>query len=248
MTVVIKINRCIGIFLGLTMAIVLSAHPGIGLVMDQSGNVYYTDLENVWKLSPNGEKTIAVSNVHTHELYLDDDGKLYGEHVWYNREATDTWGYYIWCLHPDGTLKKIKEDKHNFPANNELVRTAEGTSYYSEKKGEGEKLMVQSLAENGRIRQYSDHVFEDIRWVHSPKCSDDVYVVDMLSIKRVDPNGDVHVVAENLKERNRIFSRVRDMHYLMGLTLDKHGRLYSCVYGEGKIVRIDGTGKQEVVY
>ena len=68
----------------------LKAHPGIGIVMDNEGNVYYTDLTHVWKIPKEGKLTIAVENVHTHELYLDSNGNLYGEHEWYNGEATDT--------------------------------------------------------------------------------------------------------------------------------------------------------------
>ena len=43
----------------------LSAHPGIGIVMDSQGNVFYTDLTHVWKIDPAGERTIAVENVQS---------------------------------------------------------------------------------------------------------------------------------------------------------------------------------------
>ena len=29
----------------------MEAHPGIGIVMDDDGNVFYTDLTHVWKIS-----------------------------------------------------------------------------------------------------------------------------------------------------------------------------------------------------
>ena len=41
------------------------AHPGIGIVMDRQGTVFYTDLTHVWKIMPDGAKSIAVRNVHT---------------------------------------------------------------------------------------------------------------------------------------------------------------------------------------
>lgn len=31
------------------------AHPGIGIVMDSKGNVFYTDLKQVWKIDPLGK-------------------------------------------------------------------------------------------------------------------------------------------------------------------------------------------------
>lgn len=49
----------------------LVAHPPVGIVMDRSGVVYYSDLERVWKIEPDGRKTVAVPDAHTHELDLD---------------------------------------------------------------------------------------------------------------------------------------------------------------------------------
>jgi hypothetical protein len=54
------------------------AHPGIGIVKDKKGNIYYTDLKQVWKIDRDGMKSVAVANVHTHELYVDQDDNLYG--------------------------------------------------------------------------------------------------------------------------------------------------------------------------
>lgn len=51
--------------------------------MDSKGDVYFTDLKHVWKLAPDGKKNIVVSNVHTHELWIDANDNLYGEHLWY---------------------------------------------------------------------------------------------------------------------------------------------------------------------
>jgi sugar lactone lactonase YvrE len=73
----------------------VAAHPGWGIVVDRKGNVFYTDLKQVWRLDPDGKKMVVVPNVHTHELYLDDDGTLYGEHLWYDGKK-EKWGHYLW--------------------------------------------------------------------------------------------------------------------------------------------------------
>ena len=59
------------------------AHPAVGIVRDSDGNIFYSDTANVWRIDPHGAKSIAVPNVHTHELWLDSAGNLYGEHLWY---------------------------------------------------------------------------------------------------------------------------------------------------------------------
>src|SRR5215831_15591660 len=56
------------------------AHPAIGVVMDATGAVYYTDTAQVWRIGPDGAKSIVVPNVHTHELWLDHEGNLFGVH------------------------------------------------------------------------------------------------------------------------------------------------------------------------
>lgn len=56
-----------------------TAHPGVGIVCDRVGNIFYTDLKNVYKIAQNGERTIAVAHVHTHELAPDLADNLYGD-------------------------------------------------------------------------------------------------------------------------------------------------------------------------
>ena len=32
-----------------------AAHPGIGIVADSRGNIFYTDLKQVWRIAPDGQ-------------------------------------------------------------------------------------------------------------------------------------------------------------------------------------------------
>ena len=41
----------------------ISAHPGIGIVKDSKGNIYYTDLKQVWRISSEGSKTAMLNHV-----------------------------------------------------------------------------------------------------------------------------------------------------------------------------------------
>jgi hypothetical protein len=97
-------------------------HPGVGIVMDSKGNVFYTDLHHVWKIDPKGNVTIAVEDVHTHELYLDKRDNLFGEHLWYEGEATDKWGHYVWKLTSEGKLQIVKPKQEGFLENYSFVR------------------------------------------------------------------------------------------------------------------------------
>lgn len=224
----------------------LKAHPGVGIVMDDEGNVFYTDLTHVWKISKEGKRTIAVENVHTHELYLDSKGNLYGEHEWYNGEAADTWGNYVWRLSKNGSFKKVLTNLEGFLDNTTLIRDKNGNSYWPKKSGNGEVLMKQSV--NGDNYAFSSHQFDDIRWMYFSKDDDNLYVVDNLKIKKVTPSGRVEVLAENLKENESAYMDVADRHYVFGLWTDRQKNIYVALYGARKVKKINHKGEITTVF
>lgn len=238
-------NKLYLVVLSLVFGLVLAkAHPGIGIVQDQQGNIYYTDLTHVWKISPDGERSIAVRNVHTHELYIDENGDLYGEHEWYEGEATDKWGNYVWCLSKYGELEKTIPDVEGFLDNNTLVRDIRGSSYWAEKHDGYEMLRKQGP--KGESQAFSSHQFTDIRWMHYSRHDQNLYVVDNLDVKQITPKGEVRVIADNLKEDKLPFGKVADRHYIFGLWTDREKQLYVALYGAGKVMKISEGVVSEV--
>ena len=219
----------------------LLAHPGISIVQNSNGIVYYTDLVHVWRIHPNGVHEIAVKDVHTHLLFLDEEDNLYGEHSWYEGEATDKWGYLIWKLDTKGKLEYIVPPTEGFPKNNQLVRDRTGNQYWPQEIIDHEVLM--KTTPDGEAMQFSTHKFEDIRWISAAKDRDFVFVVDMLSLKKVDAAGNVEIIVDNLKEEERLFNGVRDMHYVMGIWNDESGYIYAAVYGDRVVKRIAPDGE-----
>lgn len=222
------------------------AHPGTGIVMDSEGTVYYTDLVHVWKITPDGNHTIAVKNVHTHELYLDSDDNLYGEHVWYNGEAADTWGYYVWCLSNTGELDQTVPPTEGFPLNNTLVRDFDGTMYFADKAGDHEVLKKETI--DGQTALHTEHLFKDIRWIYFSEYDSNLYIIDYLKLKKVTSEGEVTVLANNLKETGGSHAGVGDHHYLMGIWMDKQEQVYVAAYGARKVKKINSEGAIEMVY
>ena len=112
------------------------AHPAVGIVRDRDGNIFYSDTARVWRINPQGVKSIAVDNVHTHELWLDAEGNLYGEHLWYEGGATHKWAHRVWKLARNGTLSDLiparsglREDYRDFF----FARDRNGVMYWVEK-------------------------------------------------------------------------------------------------------------------
>ena len=131
----------------LLFAATAAAHPSVSVVIDRQGNAYYSDLKQVWKVAPDGTKTVAVPGVHTHELYLDPQGNLYGEHLWYEGERTDKWGHYVWRRSPDGQVVKVIPNTEGFLENYSFVRDAAGNMYLANR----ERKRLERLAPNGDL-------------------------------------------------------------------------------------------------
>jgi len=96
----------LSLFAMLSCALRSSAHPSIAIVKDSKGNIYYSDLGQVWKIG-GGKKSIAVANVHTHELFIDVNDNLVGEHLWYDGDASGKFYHYLWRLEKNGKLDTI---------------------------------------------------------------------------------------------------------------------------------------------
>lgn len=218
----------------------VEAHPGVGIVMDTMGNIFYTDLIHVWKITPDGDRIIAVKNVHTHELYIDKMDNLYGEHEYYKGENIDKWGNYVWRLSKDGVFKKIIPEVEGFLENNTLVRDPQGNSYWA-KRSEGYQI-INIETPGGQNSALSTHKFQDIRWMHFSKTDHCLYVVDHLKIKKVTSSGDVEIIAGNLKDKKPPFEGVSDRHYIFGISTHTDKTVYVATFGAKKVKKIQPNG------
>ena len=225
--------------------IVLAAHPGIGIVMDSKGNVFYTDLEHVWRIDPAGQVSRAVANVHSHELYLDPEDNLFGMHSWYNGEVLDTWGYFIWKRAPDGTVSKVVDNSEGFPENNLLVRDCYGNEFWTE--GEVGEQRIHKRSPKGKVVSF-DQLFEDVRWMHVAPGSEDLYLIDYTSVFHLAANGKLTMLSDDLAQKHVRMAFVGARHNLMGMWTDPDGALYVAVFGGKVVKKVSPSGQVSEVY
>lgn len=237
-------------------ALPVAAHPGVGIVMDSRGNVFYTDLKQVWRIAPNRAKSVAVANVHTHELYVDAEDNLYGEHLWYEGERTDKWGHYVWRLSADGKLTQIiparegfRDDYRDFS----FVRDPAGNMYWAERGAR--PIVIRRRAPDGTTADFGGEAgLSDVRWMTvTPEGT--VYFIDVVDLVRIAPDGKVTRVAHNLKERPwwqrwadtlpYVEHLLGSRHFLMGLWADARGYVYVAAAGAGKVLRVSPEGRVE---
>lgn len=215
------------IFLSITETF---AHPSVSIIMDSKGNVYYSDLRQVWKIDIQGKKEAIVKNVHTHELFLDKDDNLYGEHLWYE-SSTDTWKRYVWKLSVDKKLEKIIPDTKGFRKDYSFVQDRNGNMYLPEDLGTCQKIIKKQS--NGIQIKLGDECLTKIKWM---TCTPDgiVYVIDNNDLKKIDNQGHVSLVVDKLSEKKQDGST----SYLSGPNVDTNGNVYVSDYDAQQVKKI----------
>lgn len=122
------------------------AHPPVSVVIDARGNVFYSDLERVWRVAPGGAKSVAVPDVHTHELYLDSQGSLFGEDLRYD---AGRWTHSVWKRDAAGRVTVVKPRTSGFLTGFSFVRDAAGNMYWPQRdRGE-----VRRRAPDGTVQR-----------------------------------------------------------------------------------------------
>ncbi len=219
------------------------AHPAIGIVQDSRGNIFYTDTKQVWKITPDGKKSVAVPNVHTHELCLDRADNLYGEHLWYEGDATKKWRHRVWCLKPDGTILNIIAPREGFLKDYSFIRDGAGNMYWADR---GAQTVIKKRSVEGTITIHATADFRDIGWMTATP-QGDLFLIDNGDLRRVTLDGKVTTVAVKLSEHQSAPAKASTRHYQMGQWLDTKGNVYVAVAAEQLVLKIASNGSKMVV-
>jgi len=209
----------------LVLAPPLLAHPAWGIVVNRAGEVYYSDLETVWKIDTHGKTTVArpgVNGRHVHDLSIDEAGNVYGEDY-------DGYTNHAWKLTPDGKVSfingtmwrgySIDENEHLRQQTRILkngVLVAGGR--FGHKDGKGSRAMFGHIA----------------AMTIAPDQS--IYVTDDPSIRRITPDGTVTTIAANL-DRPAAKNAIA-FGFLMGLTVAQNGDLYVADFRNRRVLKI----------
>jgi sugar lactone lactonase YvrE len=217
--------------------------------MDSRGNVYYTDLAQVWKIAPSGAKSVAVPGVHTHELYLDAKDNLYGEHLWYEGDKTKKWGHRVWRLSADGTLVDVIPARSGFLwdyGDFSFVRDAGGNRYWVD-QSQPTAIKIKKTNPDGTVTELCKGcVFTHVGWMTADR-DGTLYVIDGSEVRSIAPDGKNGRVGNNLAEIRGTQAEEASWHLLMGMTTDREGNLYVAAYGARKIKRVAPDGAVTVV-
>src|SRR5215813_2788367 len=191
----------------------VEGHPATGIVVDHKGNVYFSDLETIWRLDTQGQLNIfrpGVSGRHVHELSIDIDDNIYGADSSYEAQK---WITAIWKMTPGGKFNYLLEPTSNPPRGMSIWRDQAGNMYLVEQdnRKKTETLLLRRTPDNivttlaGSAYGHVDGKGAAARFgsvgglAFGPK--GELYLTDGASVRKVSLDGTVTTLAGDLIKR-----------------------------------------------
>lgn len=231
----LKLVVCVWIQL-LAMHVAI-AHPGVSIVQDTRGNIFYTDLVHVWIITPAGQKRIAVPNVHTHELRVDRQDNLYGEDLEYEGEAVNRWHHRIWKRSPDGRVTNVFAQRPGFRQDWGFVSDRPGNLYWLQQ--EATQSLIRRRTPAGLVTTlFPRKRFGLLNWLSLSNNGPTFYATARDELYQIHASGKVDTL---------IRGRAHQNHSLMGMWSAHNGDIYVADYGGQAVKRFDADGKVSVV-
>ncbi len=227
--------------------LVAPAHPGIGIVKDSKGNIYYTDLKQVWKISKSNRE-IVVPNVHTHELYMDQSDRLLGEGGYYDG-ATKKFYHYVWVYKPDGdidTLVGMREAyvNHDFA----FSRDDRGNEYYLKRFliPHADTSHIYKKSPGAKENVFATGNFRNVNWLYPQKNGSLLYVSGN-SIYRVDSLQNIQLIKTGIGNKKPSYKFSENI-VIWSVWQDTAQNIFAAVFSDQAVIRIDPNGKMEEVH
>lgn len=213
------------------------AHPGIGIVRDSQGNIYYTDLIHVWRITPEGQKSIVVREVHTHELSIDAEDNLYGEDLRYSGEATNRWTNRIWKRSRTGIIMDVVPVQEGHRNNYGFAQDRFGNQYWI--YHEPSQTFVRRRTMGGSLATLKpDRELGILNWVAVSPDGKSLYLCSNREVFTMTQNGHVETL---LADDNR------GRHTVMGLAPQPDGSVYMADFGQQAVKKISKAGQVTIV-
>ncbi|MFN2513209.1 MAG: hypothetical protein ABR568_17520 [Pyrinomonadaceae bacterium] len=240
------------------------AHPASGIVVDREGNIYFSDLETIWKFETQGKLTVFRAGErgrHVHELAIDEQDNVYGADVSYN-PATEGWITDVWKMTPEGMFTYVLEPSEHPPRGWSIWRDRAGNMYFIEQNNhtKRETLLLRRSPEGsvttlaGGAYGHADGKgnlakFGSVGGI-TFGADGNLYITDGEFLRRVSMDGTVTTLASDLlartsEDKPRLFAGQHGS--LAGLAVDSGGNVYVADTGNRRLLKVDNKGKVQVI-
>jgi len=237
----------------------VSAHPAWGIVVDRNNQIYFSDLETIWKIDAQGKLTVfraGVSGRHIHELTMDEGGNLYGADYTYEPE-TQRYINAIWKMTPAGGFTYILAPTNSLPKGMSIWRDRDGNMYSVEQNNHLKRetlLLRRTPSGNVSVLAGSSYGHADgkgsqakfssiVGMAFGPDGS--LYLADSSSVRKVTMDGTVTTLAGDLDVRSPNRNPVEGAiawGSLMGLAVNAQGDMYVADYRNRRVLKVTSGG------
>ena len=241
------------------------AHPSWGIVVSSKGDVYFSDLETVWKLDRAGKMTVFRAGVpgrHVHELSIDAQDNIYGPDYSYE-PATQKYTTAIWKMTSDGKFEYLQPPSNQAPPGLSIWLDRAGNMYSVDQNNHTKtRTLLLKRTPEGVVSTLAGGAFghADGKGAASKFSTigaivlggdGNLYVSDGEYVRRVSMDGTVSTLAKDLLKRTSedkppLFDAPSGS--LAGLSADPAGNIYAADAGNRRLLRISNDGKVTVVY
>ena len=219
------------------------AHPPRGLAVARDGRVYFSDLERIWSIASDGRLAVIRPSVggHTHELFLDEGGHLWGEDSFYD-PVTKRYRAGLWRIAPDGRFSYTygPTSRPSFAAG--VFRDRSGCSYLA---GEtrARALLLHRLCPGGGPQLLSDRA--------AARRAEPPLLLYNIGGAAFGPDGSLFVrhrdIVQRLRAGDRLVTAAAGFaSENFGIAIDERGALYVAEHANRRIVRVGMDGRRSV--
>jgi len=241
-------------FIGL-MTDVLS-HPAWGIVVDANGQIYFSDLETIYKIDSQGKLSIfraGVSGRHVHDLSIDAGGNIYG---WENVYEPQTEKHLraFWKMSPKGEYTEIVSLTENPPLGTSIWRDSDGNTYSVEPwNNEKKETKIIKRTTDGKTSVFAGgkygyldgqkekaefNVITDMAFGKD----NTIYLTNDDKVRKIDRFGMVTTIYRN-ETTNQKQNNPEPFSRLYGLDVDKENNVVAADFANNRLLKISSDGK-----
>lgn len=226
------------------------SHPSWGIVVNNQGEVFFTDILHnngtLWKISKEGELYKIIEGFHAHDLCLDKNVNLWlAENRWIEGQTEDR--HYLIKIRPGSKTDTLiaTNDKEAFNGSTIAIGPDQSIYFINKKK-------VYRYAENG-AQLYIDHRFSQpktlmvdangVMWITDSGINNG-------TLYRYTPTQGLKPFAIELMPEDPLsplFDK-KNLQYLIGIAKDGQGNVYVSENAGCRIIKINPKGEKSIFY
>lgn len=240
------------------LAAEVQAHPSWGIAVDNQGQVYFSDLETIWKIDARGVLSVfrAKGDRHIHDLNIDEAGNIYGADNSYE-PSTKRFFSAIWKMTPAGSFSYLLSPTVDPPEGTSIWKDRDGNTYHATNYP-GSELLVLKRSPDGNltvlvgssnaVREYRQGVPYSVGGMaFGPDGS--LYFSHGANVSRLMPNGAVTPLARNLMVEKASANTAGGSSptKFLGIAVDAQGNALVADYGNGRVLKIAPGGQTSTI-